>query len=237
MSFWYSRYVPVSEKKEKAQKQMKKLKNKNPNISPVVVEGRLIARTWWGKAWNKNLEIYADYSNRISRGRSYVRNGAVLDLQINEGIVNALVQGTDRDPYEIEVNIHPLSDDKWDSILKLCDYKIDNLEELLEGKFPKQLEEIFTLKGQGLFPTENEIEFDCSCLDWAAMCKHVTAVLYGIGARFDQDPLLFFKLRDINFQDLLKKTVKQKMESLLENADKKSDRVIDDKDISDLFGL
>ncbi|MBC7765283.1 MAG: hypothetical protein H7Y41_02275, partial [Hyphomonadaceae bacterium] len=193
--------------------------------------------TWWGKAWNKNLENYADYSNRISRGRSYVKMGAVLDLNIETGVVKALVQGSERKPYEIEIVIVPLSSDKWDSILKLCHHKIDSLAELMDGKFPKELEEIFTLKGKGLFPTDKEIKFSCSCYDWADMCKHVTAVLYGIGARLDDDPALFFKLRNIDFEVLLKKTIEQKMHSLLENSGKKSDRVLDDKDVFGLFGV
>jgi uncharacterized Zn finger protein len=239
MSFYdsFPEYVPVAEKKKKAKKQIEKLKKKNPNIEPIVIEGNLIARTWWGKAWNKNLEIYADYSNRISRGRSYVRNGAVLDLKIKQGVVKALVQGSDRAPYEIKIIIEPLSNEKWDSMLALCNHKIDNLTELVDGKFPKELEEIFSLKGEGLFPTKKEIKFSCSCYDTAEMCKHVTAALYGIGAKFDEDPILFFKLRNIDFEVLLKKTVEQKMKSLLENADKKSERVLDDKDVFDLFGV
>ena len=239
MSYYnhYPEYVSVAEKKEKAKKQIEKLKKKNPNLAPIVIEGKNIANTWWGKAWNKNLESYADYSNRISRGRSYVRNGAVLDLQIETGVVKALVQGSEKKPYDIEIKIVPLSNEKWDSILKLCNHKIDNLAELVEGKFPKELEEIFTLKGKGLFPTEKEIKFSCSCYDWADMCKHVTAVLYGIGARFDEDPTLFFKLRNIDFEVLLKKTIEKKMQSLLENSDKKSNRVLDDKDVFELFGV
>jgi uncharacterized Zn finger protein len=234
---YFPEYVPVAKKKEKVRKQIEKLKKENPNLAPVVIEGKNIANTWWGKAWNKNLENYADYSNRISRGRSYVRNGAVVDLKIETGIVKALVQGSEKKPYNIEIKIEPLSNEKWDSIINLCNHKIDNLAELVEGKFPKELEEIFTLNGKGLFPGENEIKFSCSCYDWANMCKHVTAVLYGIGARFDEDPTLFFKLRNIDFEVLLKKTIEQKMQNLLENSDKKSNRVLDDKDVFGLFGV
>ncbi|MDO9535976.1 MAG: hypothetical protein Q7J85_11755 [Bacillota bacterium] len=234
---YYPEYVPVAKRREKAKKQLEKLKKKTPNLTPIIIEGSAIANTWWGKAWNKNLEIYADYSNRISRGRSYVRNGAVLDLKIETGVVRALVQGSERKPYEIEINILPLSNEKMDSILSLCNHKIDSLAELVEGKFPKELAEIFTLKGEGLFPTGNEIKFSCSCLDWAGMCKHVTAALYGIGARFDEDPMLFFKLRNIDFEVLLKKTIEQKMQALLDHSDKKSSRVLDDKDVYGLFGV
>jgi uncharacterized Zn finger protein len=233
----YPEYVSVAEKKEKARKQIENLKKKNPNLTPIIIEGKAISNTWWGKAWNKNLENYADYSNRISRGRSYVRNGAVVDLKIETGVVKALVQGSERKPYEIKINILPLSKEKWDSILGLCNHKIDGLAELVEGNFPKELEEIFTLKGKGLFPTDKEIKFSCSCYDWAEMCKHVTAALYGIGARFDEDPTLFFKLRNIDFEVFLKKTIEQKMQSLLENSDKRSSRVLDDKNVFDLFGV
>ena len=239
MSFYnsYPEYVPVAKKKEKAKKQIEKLKKKNPDLEPVLIEGRNISNTWWGKAWNKNLEHYADYSNRISRGRSYVRNGAVLDLKMEAGVVKALVQGSAKKPYKIEITIAPLAQERWDSMLSLCNHKIDSLEALVEGNFPKELEDLFTVKGKGLFPIDNEIKFSCSCYDWADMCKHVTAALYGIGARFDQDPTLFFMLRNIDFEVLLKKTIEQKMQSMLKNADKKSNRVLDDKDVFGIFGV
>ncbi|MDD2510270.1 MAG: SWIM zinc finger family protein [Syntrophomonas sp.] len=230
-------YVPVAYKKEMAKMQLEKLKKKNPDLAPVVIAGSKLATTWWGKAWNKNLESYADYSNRIGRGRSYVRNGAVLDLQIEIGLVTALVQGSVKKPYQIKIEIAPLANEKWEYILKVCNHKIDNLAELIEGTFPKELEELFTLKGAGLFPSAKEIQFSCSCPDWAGMCKHVAAVLYGIGARFDQDPTLFFKLRDIDFEVLLKKTIEQKMQSLLANSGRTSPRVIDDQDVFELFGV
>ena len=235
--YGYPEYVSVAEKKEKAKRQIEKLKKKNPYLAPVVIEGKNIANTWWGIAWNKNLESYADYASRISRGRSYVKNGAVLDLKIETGIVSALVQGSGKKPYCVEIKILPLSSEKLDSILNLCNSRIDNLAELLEGKFPKELEEIFKLKDKGLFPSPKEIKFSCDCFDWASMCKHVTAVLYGIGARFDEDPTLFFKLRNIDFEVLIKKTIEQKMQSLLENSDKKSQRVLEDADINGLFGI
>ena len=233
----YPPYVPVAVKKEKAKKQLEKLKKKNPDVTPVIIQGRSIATTWWGKAWNKNLEMYADYSNRIGRGRSYVRNGAVLDLKLEKGLARALVQGSRSKPYKIEIKVSPLAPDKWENILNLCRHKIDSLAELVEGKFPRELAELFTAGGDGLFPTAQEINFNCSCPDWADMCKHITAALYSIGARFDEDPTLFFKLRNIEFDRLLKKTIEQKMQSLLENAGKKSSRVLADADVAALFGV
>lgn len=233
----YFEYVPVSEKKEKARKQIEKLRKKDPDISPVVIEGNKIAKTWWAIAWNKNLESYADYSNRIQRGRSYVKNGFVIDLRIKTCEVTALVQGTSSKPYKITIKFKPISKTKWENVISTCSNKIDGIEELVQGKFPKALEDVFTSHESGLFPSPKEIEFDCSCPDWASMCKHVAAVLYGIGARFDEDPTLFFLLRDIDFQVLLKKSVEDKMKSMLLNADKKSERVLDNVNISDLFNI
>ena len=231
----YPEYVSVGEKKEKAKKQIEKLRKKNPNISPVIIEGNKVAKTWWGIAWDKNLEGYADYSNRIGRGRSYVKNGFVLDLQIETCKVSALVQGSS--VYKISIDFKPISKAKWEDIISKCSNKINGIEELVEGKFPKALGEVFTSKDNGLFPSPKEIKFNCSCPDVAYMCKHVAAVLYGIGARFDEDPTLFFKLRDIDFEVLLKKSVEEKMNSMLLNANKKSKRIIDDEDVSDLFGI
>ena len=237
--YGYHKYVTASEKREQAKKSLNKLKKTITDISPVIIEGKSIASKWWGKAWNKNLESYADYSNRIERGRSYVKNGAVLDLKIYEGKVEALVHGSSSKPYIVEINIDKLNKTKWKMLLETCNRKIDTMENLLLGKFPKEFHEFFSdLKG-GLFPSPKEIHFNCNCPDSARMCKHIAAVLYGIGARLDEEPILFFKLRDIDFQELLKKSMEEKMESMLKNADKEKDseRILDESHVFDLFGL
>ena len=238
MSYYgFPEYVSVAEKKENAQKSIEKLRKKNPNISPVIIAGNLIAEKWWGKAWNKNLESYADLSNRIGRGRSYVRHGAVLDLQIEKGKVEAIVQGSGTRPYNIVIEIDKLDKNKWESVIEICNHRIDTMETLIAGQFPKEFDELFKESKNGLFPYPKEIHFKCSCPDSARVCKHVAAVLYGVGARLDNDPILFFKLRDIDFEELLKKSMEDKMQSMIKNADKKSTRVIDDDDVFDLFGL
>jgi len=232
----YYDYKPKKTKAELAA-QVKKLQKKNPDIRPVMIEGNKIAKTWWAQAWNKNLESYADYSNRIGRGRSYVRSGAVMDLTILPGEVHALVQGTRKKPYDITIKIDALSPKKWEAVTQDFGHKIGNLEALANGNFPQELMEAFTDKSGGLFPSPKEIHFACSCPDWAAMCKHVAAALYGIGARFDDDPTLFFLLRDIDFTALLKKSVDEKMKSLLKNADTVTGRVLQDVDTFGLFGV
>lgn len=239
MSFWsyLPRYVSKAEKMARAEKKLNQLKKKNHDLRPVVIEGSVIARTWWGKAWNKNLERYADYTNRIGRGRSYVRCGAVLDLQINAGEIKALVHGSRAKPYSINIKIKKLNRNIWQQITSECSGKLETLEELLAGKFPKALEETFMQRDKGLFPSPKEIEFDCSCPDWASMCKHIAAALYGIGARLDEDPTLFFILRGVDTGDLIRRTVSSKAGSLLEKASKKSARVIADADLSSVFGI
>ena len=238
MSYWqYPTYVSVTEKKEKAAKKLKQLRKKNPDIKPIILEGRAIAKTWWGKSWNANLEQYADYSNRIGRGRSYVRHGSVLDLQISPGKINSLVQGSESRPYSVSIEIKAISKKIWQNIKTTCEGRLDSLQELLAGKFPRALGEIFTAKVEGLFPSPEEIEFNCTCPDWAYMCKHVAATLYGISVRLDEDPSLFFKLRKAGVSDLISQALQDKTKKLLKKAEKKSRRVIADSNLSDLFGI
>lgn len=233
----YPKYVSVAEKKAKAAKKLKQLKKKQPGIKPVVIEGNALARTWWGKSWNKNLERYADYTNRIGRGRSYVRHGAVLDLKIKSGQVTALVQGSTSKPYEVVINIKGITQANLREIKKQCEGQLESLQDLLSGKFPKKLEEIFFNKEKGLFPRPQTISFNCSCPDWASMCKHVAAALYGIGTRFDEDPSLFFTLRGVDTEDLIARAVKEKTDKLLEKTKQKSGRVLDETDLSSVFGI
>jgi uncharacterized Zn finger protein len=238
MYYQYPKYVSVAQKKAKAEKKLKALKKKNPGIHPIVIEGRTLAKTWWGKSWNKNLERYADYANRIGRGRSYVRHGAVLDLQIKPGQISAMVMGSGSSPYRVTITIKPVLKKHWRNIKNQCKGKMDSLKQLMAGKFPKTLEDVFTRKGEGLFPAPEEISLDCSCPDWAVMCKHVAAVLYGVGARLDQDPSLFFVLRKADVKDLVSETVKESKKELLTRSRKKSSRMIEENaGLSDLFGI
>ncbi len=233
----FPEYVPVAERRRRARESVEKLRKKNPDISPVIISGGKLARTWWGKSWNANLERYSDYANRIGRGRSYVRHGAVLDLKITEGKINALVKGSAAKPYQVDIIIQPLARGIWEALTNDCAGKIDSMQELLEGKFPKALSELFTARGKGLFPAPQEISLKCSCPDWAVMCKHVAAVLYGVGARLDDDPSLFFVLRKVNINDLISETISKKARTLLEKSKAKSRRVIEDADISGMFGI
>ena len=189
----YPPYVPVAQRKKKAAQAAATLVKKGQKVSPVQIEGRTIARTFWGKAWCDNLESYSDFENRLPRGRSYVRNGSVVDLQITTGKVTALVQGSSM--YKVNIAIQPVEAARWTSVVGECSGKIDSVVELLAGKLSGGVMEVITRKGAGLFPVPAHIHMKCSCPDYATLCKHVAAVLYGVGARLDHRPELLFELR------------------------------------------
>jgi uncharacterized Zn finger protein len=238
MSYWkFAPYVSVAEKRARAEKKIRQLKKKKPDLAPVVIQGRSLANTWWGKSWNANLERYADYSNRIERGRSYVRHLAVLDLRIDKGSVASLVQGSRSKPYAVDITIKRLKKTNWKTITAACSDKLDSLQDLLSGRFPKELSHLFMQKGRGLFPSPKEIHFSCSCPDWAYMCKHVAAALYGIGARLDEDPALFFSLRQVNMDDLIARAVKDTTEKYIRKAQESDHPVVAESDLGSVFGI
>lgn len=202
MSFYGWRpYVPVAARRRQAALKLEKLRKKGRPVSPVVIEGRAIARTFWGQAWCDNLERYSDYANRLPRGRTYARNGSVLDLQIAPGEVKALVSGSEL--YRVSVQVTAVPKARWTSICADCAGAIDSLVELLQGRFSQGVMERICRQETGLFPAPAEIKFSCSCPDWASMCKHVAAVLYGVGARLDHQPELLFHLRRVDEKELI----------------------------------
>ena len=225
-------YVSAKERRQKAAREMEKLKKKGRSVSPVVVEGHAIAKTFWGKAWCDNLEHYSDFANRLPRGRTYVRNGSVMDLQIARGEVQALVSGSQI--YKVAVKVTPVSKARWVSICKDCAGAIDSLVELLQGRFSKGVMERICRQRTGLFPSPAEIELSCSCPDWASMCKHVAAVLYGIGARLDQQPELLFKLHAVNEKDLIANAGK---DLPLAKKTPASEKILGSEKLSEIFGL
>ena len=225
-------YVPVAERRRKAAREVKKLRRKGRAVAPVVIEGRRIATTFWGKAWCDNLEGYHDFENRLPRGRTYVRNGSVLDLQIAPLEVRAMVSGSSI--YQISVGIAAVPKARWRAICGDCAGGIDSLVELLQGRFSKGVMERLCRQDKGLFPRPSEIDFSCSCPDYASMCKHVAAVLYGIGSRLDEKPELLFHLRAVDENDLV-----AHIDTALPLAKKGPDagKVLESDDISALFGL
>lgn len=207
------------------------MKKVGRDVSPVQLTGRKIAATFWGKGWCDNLEAYSDYANRLPRGRTYVRNGSVLDLQIGVGRVRAIVSGTDL--YTVSIVIKSLAKRKWTKIKGRCAGQIDSLVELLGGSISERVMEIVTCKGEGLFPSPQEITLDCSCPDWATMCKHVAATLYGVGARLDDEPELLFKLRGVDPTEMVEAAVDQPAAS----RTTRKRRTLKTEALSSLFGV
>jgi uncharacterized Zn finger protein len=197
----WATYVPVAARRRKAEREMEKLRKKGAVLLPVKIEGRQIARTFWGKAWCDNLESYRDYENRLPRGRTYVRNGSVVDLQIAPREVTAIVSGSKI--YKVNVSIRDVGPARWKTLCVDCSGGIDSLVELLQGRFSKGVMERLCRQDTGLFPRPSEIRFTCSCSDYASMCKHIAAVLYGVGARLDESPELLFRLRAVDETELL----------------------------------
>ena len=232
MSYGWDPYVSAAQKQAKIRKEIEKLKKKGYVVSPVNIEGRTIAKTFWGKAWCDNLERYGDYENRVPRGRTYVRNGSVFDLQIAPGEVKAMVGGSHI--YQVQVQVAEVPKDLWTAICRDCAGAIDSLVELLQGRFSKGVMERICMVKTGLFPSPKEIRFSCSCPDWAGMCKHIAAVLYGIGARLDNQPELLFKLRRVNEKELIA-TAGAGM-SLSVHAPS-ADKILGADGLSELFGL
>jgi len=231
MFFQWRPYVPVAQRRAQAAREMEKRRKKGQNVSPVVLEGRTIASTFWGKAWCDNLESYSDFENRLPRGRTYVRNGSVVDLQIHEGKIKATVSGSEL--YDVKIDISVLSAKEWQSIKKRCAGQVGSLVELLQGKLAKGVIEIVTAKADGLFPKPSEIKMSCSCPDWAGMCKHVAAVMYGIGARLDKQPELLFLLRKVDHLELIEEAASRVGEATAKTKKK----TLAESDVASVFGI
>lgn len=226
-------YVPVAERRRKAEKLAAKAKKRGATLSPVVAGRGAIARTFWGKAWCDNLERYSDFANRLPRGRTYVRNGAVIDLAIEQGVVKAQVVGSSL--YHVEVSVAALAATQWRAICTDCAGSIESLIELLQGRLSRAVMERICQPRTGLFPDPPSIKFSCSCPDWAVMCKHVAAVLYGVGVRLDAEPELLFVLRRVEAKALVEHASKglARPEGRAPAAGKR----LETADLSALFGI
>ena len=212
---------------------------KKKDRRPIVVETnkRKILNSWWAKSWIDNLNSYADFENRLARGRSYVRSGAVIHLDIDRGHIYSLVKGSRRTPYEVNINISVIDDNKRQEIEKLFQNNFTSMEELIRGEFPKELKGALLEREYGFFPGPNEIKVDCSCPDWAVMCKHVVATLYAVAIRLDTDPLLFLELRGLDSKKMLSQSAEDKVRDMVQRGSIKSSRIIPKERIPEIFNI
>src|ERR1700691_3179318 len=232
MYFRWKPYVLAAKRRPKSERLVAKLTHSGKILSPVRAACGAIAKSFWGKAWCQNLERYSDYSNRLPRGRTYLRNGSVIDLTIGPGEVTAQVMGSSL--YRITVSISEVAGTHWHSSALDCSRSIDTLVELLQGQLSNSVMERITRPATGLFPSPTYISFSCSCPDSAAMCKHVAATLYGIGARLDSAPELLFGLRKVDAKELIARageggTSVQKLPG--------AGRILDSSILADVFGI
>jgi uncharacterized Zn finger protein len=230
--FEWRPYVPVAEKRRQAEGKLAKLRKRGQSVAPVTIGGRTIASSFWGKSWCINLERYSDFESRMPRGRTYVRNGSVLDLQISRGKVAAMVAGSSL--YNVKITIAPVTAKRWRAICRDCAGAIDSVVELLQGRLAKGVMDRVCRQGDGLFPSPGEIKLSCSCPDWADMCKHVAAALYGVGARLDEQPQLLFQLRGVDENELL---ANAGQDLALTRAAPGATKILDNSDVAALFGL
>jgi uncharacterized Zn finger protein len=229
----YREYVPVGVRKAQATRfALDHAKQQGRAVQPVALKGKKIATTFWGKAWCDHLESYSDYANRLPRGRTYVRNGSVVDLDISAGCVKAIVAGSD--VYEIDIQIDRLKAADWKKIRNDCSASIDSLLDLLGGRFSDGVMTRLTRRPDGLFPSPKEINMECSCPDWAGLCKHLAAVLYGVGAHFDKHPELLFLLRDVDHSQLVTEAVS---EGNLSTAFGEPSTALAGEDLGAMFGI
>lgn len=224
--------MSVAQRRAKALNQMEKLRTKGVNIQPVRIEGRQIARTFWGRGWCDHLEKFSDYENRLPRGRTYVRNGSVCHLDVLKGLIVAKVSGSEI--YDVRIEIQPLPKPKWKRVKQECTGQIGSLIELLQGKLSDQVMAVVTDRDRGLFPLPKEISLSCSCPDWATMCKHVAAVMYGVGARLDERPELLFLLRGVDHAELVSE---ETAKAVVTKARKTGRRTLDESKLSEVFGI
>jgi uncharacterized Zn finger protein len=232
MDFSWKPYVPVAKRRERAARLVAKLKLEGETLSPVTAARGSIAMTYWGKAWCQNLERYSDYSSRLPRGRTYLRNGSVIDLKIEAGEVVAQVMGSSL--YRVQVKISAVLAAHWQSLSRDCAQSIDSWVELLQGQLSTAVMERITRPGAGLFPSPKEITFSCSCPDSASMCKHVAATLYGIGSRLDAEPELLFRLRKVDAKELVARAGEGGLPIQPRPA---ANRILDSSKLADVFGL
>lgn len=232
---WYNDwkpYVPVAERRRRAMKKMDSLRKKGVDIQPVEIDGRKIATTFWGEAWCDHLESFSDFANRLPRGRTYVRNGSVCHLAVDKGTIEAKVSGSEL--YSVSIAVKTLPAKKWNDVKRRCTGHIGSLLELLQGNLSDQVMQVVTNRENGLFPLPGEISLKCSCPDWASMCKHVAAVLYGVGARLDHKPELLFKLRGVNHEELIAADAEAAVSTA--TASGKAKRLAA-SELSDVFGI
>jgi uncharacterized Zn finger protein len=182
-----------------------------PRSKPKEVKGGIKAQSkrgfgesWWAKRWVAVIESF-DVGGRLGRGRTYARKGQVLSIDVSSGKVQAEVQGSMPEPYEVTIEVTKLTSKEWTKVIEAINAQALFAAKLLAGEMPAEIEQLAQDAGVSLFPSKaNDLQTDCSCPDWSNPCKHVAAVYYLLGETFDRDPFLLFRLRGMDRDALMK---------------------------------
>ncbi len=230
----WSPYVPMAQRRANAVRELARLFKQHAEAQPIKIAGRAIAKSFWGKAWCDHIESFGDYSNRLARGRTYARNSSICHLGIERGMVRAYVSGSSM--YRVAVDIKPLKKKQWNQLKRACTGQVGSLIELLQGRLSDAVMAIVTDRRKGLFPLPDEIAFECDCPDYAVMCKHIAAVMYGIGARLDEQPELLFVLRCVDHEELI--SARATARSIVKGSSRRNRRrTLAIEDLESVFGV
>ncbi len=153
-------------------------------------------RTWWSQRWLRPLdELDAVFDGRLSRGRALARDGGVLQIRVEPGVILATVKGSYWERYDTAIEVPALAESVWARVID--ELTRDTLAEatLLAGEMPTGIEAAFARVGARLFAESDELIAECACADGYRPCKHILATMYAMAARLDQEPLLLFQLR------------------------------------------
>ncbi|HTE54552.1 MAG TPA: SWIM zinc finger family protein [Kofleriaceae bacterium] len=161
--------------------------------------------TWWGQRWIEALEnVLRGDAGRLARGRTYARAGRTHDLVVEGGVVTAKVTGSRSTPYQITIELAQLPDPAWTRAIAGMAARAQFAAELLAGRMPHEIDEVFRAAGTSLFPARRaDLVTSCSCPDWGDPCKHVAATHYVLGEALDRDPFLLSELRGRTRSQLL----------------------------------
>ena len=225
-------YDEARQRRETLNTELERRRKKGEVLEPLVAPRGTahLVRNFWGKAWCRHLESYQDYESRLPRGRSYLRQGNVYNLTVEPGVVSAQVAGSRL--YEVQVTIRALAKPDWKDLQDACAGQVGSLLDLLAGKLGDGVLRVVADPDRGLFPRPGEIRFSCNCPDWADMCKHVAAVLYGVAVKFDNDPALFFRLRGVDPMEIISAGAQTALGSPPAGGSG-----LDNADLSALFGI
>jgi uncharacterized Zn finger protein len=231
-------YVDRDREMAKVDREIEKRRKKGESLRvEVPSQGRNLSNTFWGQAWNRNLMAYSDYESRMPRGRTYFRSGKVMNLEVQGGLITAVVAGTQI--YDVKVKVSPLEEERWALLKQKCQGRIGSMVELLAGELSDDVMREVTSLEHGLFPAPGELKLICTCPDAAGLCKHLAATLYAVGSRFDSKPSLLFTLRCVDPQELFATNAVEAIGHLTASAedDESRRKALEGVDLNALFDV